>query len=172
MPDLGDILNVGDPIPYKGKSYTARDLTLEQRGRFGKWLKDRAKADIIRDQESGDYADAWVRLRLSTFEQDEAAGLYDWGSPASLNAIRCTVVGGAYALYLMFQDAHPDMTEDLAREVYDDLLKRQAKEEARRLAAKMLDPPASSAPGAPSQPGPSASPGSPTADTPGTPSAG
>lgn len=168
MPDLGDLLNVGDAIEYGGRTYTVRELTLEQGGMFAAWLKARAKADILRDLQSGDYPEDWVRLRLSVYEQDEAAGKYDWMSPASVESTGRTPVGAARALYLSLKDAHPEVTEEFALEMF----LARLREVAALLARKANPPQDSSAPTASSPPGGSASPGSPTAATPATPSPG
>lgn len=153
--DLDGIFNAGEAIEFEGKTFTVKELTLEQRGKFGAWLKQRAKADAARSL-SEDLPDEWVRLQASVVSQDIAAGLYDWGAPASVHSITRTPDGASYALFLSISDSDPSFDELAARRLFDARLK----EVAALLAARALDPPASSGQTGSSPTGPSASPGS------------
>lgn len=139
LPDLADVLGVPDTFEYEGKSYKVRELTLIQRARFGQWLKDRAKQEVARTLEA---PDEFKRQAISAVYADIAAGVYSWGSEASIKAL-CTPEGCAYALYLALSEDHPEVDEELAAKMFEAKLNELA-EKVLRAAS---DPKASSGTG-------------------------
>lgn len=91
------------------------ELSRGQEILFSRWLEKRARADAFRAAEEmpSDAADRY----MERCQRQIAAGVYEWGSLASVEASR-TPAGQKYIIYLMLLDEHPDMTEELAERIY------------------------------------------------------
>lgn len=136
---LDSIFNAGEEIEFEGKKFVFKELDLEQRGKFARWLKGRAKAEAARSYEE-ELPEEFCRAQVSVVSQDIAAGLYDWGSPCSVHSITRTPEGASYAIYLLASAQCPEFDELTARRLFD----TRFREVAELIAAKVLDPPASS----------------------------
>jgi hypothetical protein len=152
--ELADLANAGDIVfRWKGREYDpAAELTLEQRGRYGRWLKNRA----LEAATGGAAADAPEDVRrdlLRTYLADAAAGKYDYGSIVCLQVIH-TPEGMAHTLYLLVSADDPTFTpEDATRVLREHATEWMAAALARAAAPK------SSPPGVPGAgPGPACSP--------------
>lgn len=96
MFDLSQLAGLDATFEYEGSRYDLRELDFEQRARFSKWVKDRAKAEAARPADiPGDFA----RTLASTVLADIAAGQYDWGGPVCIAAL-FSPEGAAFALSL------------------------------------------------------------------------
>ena len=147
---LGELLGVGAEVEFEGRHYRLKEMDFEQRAKFGTWVRTRAEAQVA--SLIGRFPEDYVRLRLQTVDSAAAAGVYDFGGPAAVQAM-ATLEGQAQALYLMLQGQQPPVDEIEARRLVERCLDAKARAELLRAA----DPKASRDRKATSGPGGTAS---------------
>ena len=104
MSNSADFVNVPfEAIEHKGKKYQLKELTIEERAKFARWLEQRAYESVGRgiahlpDSTHGAFYSAVVR--------DIAAGVYEWGGEACMTALG-TIHGSGKVLHIAFGEAN------------------------------------------------------------------
>src|SRR6266851_60324 len=105
MGEIARALGEGTTLEFKGQPYKLAPVNYEVQAQFELWLEKRAWEGIRRAAANlppeGLAELAALRSQVS---QDVAAGVYSWGSTASVNATQ-TAAGQKQLLYLMLSAA-------------------------------------------------------------------
>lgn len=84
MPSLADLLNSPTEIEFEGVTYHLRGGTLEEYGKYQRWLEQEARASA---SASVELPDADRRQLLRDVNADIAAQLYAWGGEVCVNSL-------------------------------------------------------------------------------------
>ena len=106
MGDVARALAVGPDIDFEGRTYTLSPLTYELQAKFEVWLERRAVQAVERQKPY--LADDDFRERSARVFVDIAAGVYSFGSPASVQAAG-TLPGLKELMRLSLSKKHPDV---------------------------------------------------------------
>lgn len=134
---MADLLNAPTEIEFDAgagdgpKIYKLNKApTKGQEARYSRWLEKRVRDDVARalaempPEQAEQYA-AGAR-------RDIAAGLYSWGTPASLQSLQ-TREGQIYIIYVMLSDEHPEMDLETTERMFETKQKEMIEELTRRV---------------------------------------
>lgn len=119
-PSLEDMLAAPKELTYKGKAYELSELTLLHRCQFTRWLERRAREDAGRAVI--DLPDEASEKYIRTVSRDIAGGAYEWGSPASAQALISNPKAMAYLIHLRLSEKHPEVDEEFAEQMIEGML--------------------------------------------------
>jgi len=107
---LADMFSLPTELEHNGKRYPIRPPTIEEQGRFQRWLEQRA-LDVVERTSYRD--DAAREAAYKRFEDSAAAGEYEWGGEVAARA-HLTISGATKLVSLI-----AGCPEDEAREVVE-----------------------------------------------------